>query len=172
MTGTRAQPERIEGPRIEVLRGFSEETARALDRVGVIVVGSSSLCGLRVLARGVRARHVLFAWDGRRLSVANGSEPGSVLLDGAALEDPREIAGSAVVEFGEAALRVVTGSDPADDSPTLRLLGPSAPDPALFRRRSTALAALCVVAFSIGALLARAVTAHDTDVHHVPERTR
>jgi hypothetical protein len=117
-------------PRLEIACPRASSVSRTFGAPGRVAIGSSSTCDLRIVARGVRARHAVLEWDGRRLAVIETA--GVVGILGRSVEAPFPIPRSTALEIGEAEVRV-TVPEPehddltltsADDEPTLVVARP------------------------------------------------
>jgi hypothetical protein len=81
-----------------------------------LVIGSSSSCGWRIVARGVRARHLRLCWRADRLSIVAQHAPGSVRVAGRRVAHGLDLVPLSTLELGEARLRFEP-IDRAEDSP-------------------------------------------------------
>lgn len=108
----------IDPPRIEIACGRSAKVSRTLRAPCRVLVGSSSACDLRVVGRGIRARHLAIEWDGERLVIVETLGSGPVQVDGRTVLPPFSIVGSVRVQIREAELQAFA-PHPREDDPTL-----------------------------------------------------
>jgi hypothetical protein len=140
-----------DGPRVSQSDGGAP---RALSR-GRTVVGSSAACDYRVVAPGVRPKHLVLSWDGRRVRVEHVFARGSVKIGRTALQAPCALFGSVRLTVAAAVLVVNAPVEPpgeisSEDDTRVQRVRPG--------RRSvgvTALVASFVIALLAIALCAR-----------------